>query len=248
MLSCSLITFAWSSHLAGRRIFPGRAGRGPLEGFQSEAGDRKGQIYPILTWGARMENKPTTASTASASSPWLTGLYQGGPLPGGRPGGRISVQGNTIAPASVASSATVSQASTQTSALPSRDMPASEPTKPIAGSPQAAMSGGHMPSLEEMKQMADTQAAPLLEKLKSDPEQQRIAEPGRSHLPHHPPVQTSCGLLRKGSPGRPQECCPSHQVGIQPLSRRRCRWGDRTAESGVEATTPKTPMRCSTWA
>jgi cytochrome c-type biogenesis protein CcmH/NrfG len=29
--------------------------------------------------------------------------------------------------------------------------------------------GGHMPSLDEMKQMADTQAAPLLEKLKSDP-------------------------------------------------------------------------------
>jgi len=28
---------------------------------------------------------------------------------------------------------------------------------------------GHMPSLEEMKQMADKQAAPLLEKLKSDP-------------------------------------------------------------------------------
>jgi cytochrome c-type biogenesis protein CcmH/NrfG len=29
--------------------------------------------------------------------------------------------------------------------------------------------GGHMPSLEEMKQMADKQAAPLLEKLKTDP-------------------------------------------------------------------------------
>jgi cytochrome c-type biogenesis protein CcmH/NrfG len=29
--------------------------------------------------------------------------------------------------------------------------------------------GGQMPSLEQMKQMADTKAAPLLEKLKSDP-------------------------------------------------------------------------------
>src|SRR5260370_29078070 len=29
--------------------------------------------------------------------------------------------------------------------------------------------GGHMPSLEEMKQMADKKAAPLLEKLKADP-------------------------------------------------------------------------------
>ena len=32
-----------------------------------------------------------------------------------------------------------------------------------------AMSAGHMPSLAEMHQMADTQAAPLLAKLKSDP-------------------------------------------------------------------------------
>lgn len=35
-------------------------------------------------------------------------------------------------------------------------------------SPHAAM-GGKMPSLEEMKQMADKKAAPLLEKLKADP-------------------------------------------------------------------------------
>jgi cytochrome c-type biogenesis protein CcmH/NrfG len=34
--------------------------------------------------------------------------------------------------------------------------------------PAGAM-GGHTPSLEEMKQMADKKAAPLLEKLKSDP-------------------------------------------------------------------------------
>jgi cytochrome c-type biogenesis protein CcmH/NrfG len=32
-----------------------------------------------------------------------------------------------------------------------------------------AMTGGHMPSLEAMKRMADQQAAPMLEKLKSDP-------------------------------------------------------------------------------
>lgn len=36
-------------------------------------------------------------------------------------------------------------------------------------SPPAAALGGHMPGLEEMKQMADAKAAPLLEKLKSDP-------------------------------------------------------------------------------
>jgi len=33
----------------------------------------------------------------------------------------------------------------------------------------AAAMGGHMPSLEEMKGMADKKAAPLLEKLKTDP-------------------------------------------------------------------------------
>ncbi len=36
-------------------------------------------------------------------------------------------------------------------------------------SPHAGGMGGKTPSLEEMKQMADTKAAPLLEKLKSDP-------------------------------------------------------------------------------
>jgi cytochrome c-type biogenesis protein CcmH/NrfG len=33
----------------------------------------------------------------------------------------------------------------------------------------APMGGGHMPSLQEIKQMGDKQAAPLLEKLKTDP-------------------------------------------------------------------------------
>ena len=43
--------------------------------------------------------------------------------------------------------------------------------KPIAAAQTAAHPGmgGHMPSLEEMKQMADKKAAPLLEKLKGDP-------------------------------------------------------------------------------
>jgi cytochrome c-type biogenesis protein CcmH/NrfG len=50
------------------------------------------------------------------------------------------------------------------------------PAQPAANSqasaqPSAAAGGmdGHMPSLEEMKQMADKKAAPLLEKLKGDP-------------------------------------------------------------------------------
>ncbi len=38
-----------------------------------------------------------------------------------------------------------------------------------AASPHGPMGEGHMPTLQAMRQMADKQAAPLLEKLKSDP-------------------------------------------------------------------------------
>ena len=46
------------------------------------------------------------------------------------------------------------------------------PAQPVANAQPAASAGGvggHVPSLEEMKQMADMKAAPLREKLKSDP-------------------------------------------------------------------------------
>jgi cytochrome c-type biogenesis protein CcmH/NrfG len=50
--------------------------------------------------------------------------------------------------------------------------PPAAPVQPAAHAhpslPAGAM-GGHTPSLEEMKQMADKKAAPLLEKLKADP-------------------------------------------------------------------------------
>jgi cytochrome c-type biogenesis protein CcmH/NrfG len=45
---------------------------------------------------------------------------------------------------------------------------AAAPSAPVAN-PHGAMGAGHMPSLEEMKKIADKQAAPLLEKLKGDP-------------------------------------------------------------------------------
>jgi len=50
--------------------------------------------------------------------------------------------------------------------------PAAPPAASAASaqtSPHAGAMGGKMPSLEEMKQMADKKAAPLLEKLKADP-------------------------------------------------------------------------------
>ncbi len=52
-------------------------------------------------------------------------------------------------------------------------MPASSQTQIAAGvaphSPHASAMGGKAPSLQDMKQMADTNAAPLLAKLKNDP-------------------------------------------------------------------------------
>jgi cytochrome c-type biogenesis protein CcmH/NrfG len=44
-----------------------------------------------------------------------------------------------------------------------------QPVTNIQPPAPAGSMGGHIPSLDDMKQMADTEAAPLLEKLKSDP-------------------------------------------------------------------------------
>jgi len=51
----------------------------------------------------------------------------------------------------------------QSPAAPAQAVATAQPAAPTGGM------GGHMPSLEEMKQMADKKAAPLLEKLKGDP-------------------------------------------------------------------------------
>jgi cytochrome c-type biogenesis protein CcmH/NrfG len=54
-----------------------------------------------------------------------------------------------------------------------RDSQSPAPPVPLAGGNQPAATagpmGGQIPTLEDMKQMADKKAAPLLEKLKSDP-------------------------------------------------------------------------------
>ena len=47
--------------------------------------------------------------------------------------------------------------------------PAPQAANAMQQGPVAAGMGGHMPSLDEMKHMADTKAAPLLERLKADP-------------------------------------------------------------------------------
>jgi len=51
----------------------------------------------------------------------------------------------------------------QSSAVPVQPAATAQPPAP------ASAMGGQMPSLDEMKRMADTKAAPLLEKLKNDP-------------------------------------------------------------------------------
>ncbi len=53
-------------------------------------------------------------------------------------------------------------------ALRSLRMPAAPPAAAAAMNPHSAM-GGQMPGIDEMKRMADAKAAPLLEKLRADP-------------------------------------------------------------------------------
>lgn len=55
------------------------------------------------------------------------------------------------------------------SAQPARAVSAAVPTQAAAGMPPA-MGQGQMPSLEQMKQMADKQAEPLKQQLKTDPQ------------------------------------------------------------------------------
>jgi cytochrome c-type biogenesis protein CcmH/NrfG len=115
-----------------------------------------------------MANKPTTASTrgeslqaarvyAMASICLVAGLACGYVLRGSKP--RVSpVQSvaNTVSASNPASTMVERQTQTAVNAGP-------------PSSPGAAMGGGRMPSQDEMKRKADKQAAPLLQKLKSEP-------------------------------------------------------------------------------
>jgi len=114
-----------------------------------------------------MADELSAVSTASPSSPWthtymkaviclVMGLAVGYLLRGPR---------LTVSPAPPASNTALP--STTAVAMASREMPAAGQVKQVAHA--SVPGGGHMPSSEEMKQMADTQAAPLLDKLKSDP-------------------------------------------------------------------------------
>ena len=115
-----------------------------------------------------MANEPTTASTASPSLQaarvyamavicLVAGLAVGYVLRGSKsPVSPVQPAANAV-PASV----------------PAGPMAGRQPQTAVNAGPSApagrAMASGRMPSLEEMKRMADKHAAPLLEKLKSDP-------------------------------------------------------------------------------
>lgn len=116
-----------------------------------------------------MENKPTTASTARPASLW-TRVYMKAVicLVVGLAAGYL-FRGLQSPASSASSVAKASQPTAPGAAIGTRDVPSTGQTSRTTARPQAAMGGRHMPSLGEMKQMADTQAAPLLEKLKTDP-------------------------------------------------------------------------------
>ena len=119
-----------------------------------------------------MENQPATASTASeslrsthvygmAAACLVAGLAIGYLLPGSHP------------PASAVQPAVNAPATSSTPSVRAGQMPGTQTQVAVndapASAPRGAMTGGHIPTLQEMKQMADKQAAPLKEKLKSDP-------------------------------------------------------------------------------
>ena len=90
---------------------------------------------------------------------------------------------------------------------PARPVPQAGGNQPAA---TAGRMGGQMPSLEDMKGMADKKAAPLLEKLEERSQQQRPTHPARKHLQGYAPVQGRSRILRQGGARRPKERCHSY--------------------------------------
>jgi len=116
-----------------------------------------------------MANEPTTALTASLSSP-RTRVYMKAVicLVVGLAAGYL-FRGSQSPAFPTPRATNAGQPSIPRGAISGRDMPRTGQKEQTADTPQAAMVGGRMPSLGEMKRMADAQAAPLLEKLKTDP-------------------------------------------------------------------------------
>ena len=101
------------------------------------------------------------------------------------------------------------------SQAPAQPSANAQPTAPAGGM------GGKMPSLEEMKQMAEKKAEPLLEKLKSDPTTKIFSFKSAISMKLRP-FQGCCDLLWPGIAGRSKECCPAHPNGFVSVLRRRC--------------------------
>ena len=114
--------------------------------------------------------------------------------------------------------------------------PALSPTQPVAASqsPHAAGGmGGQMPSLEQMKQMADDKAAPLLEQLKGDPNNTvLLTKVGDLYQATHQ-FKEAAGYYDKALHVDPKNVSIRTAVGFVPLLRRRCRRGDHSTATGA---------------
>jgi cytochrome c-type biogenesis protein CcmH/NrfG len=103
---------------------------------------------------------PSTQVYAMAAVCLFAGLGIGYLLRTSSSPAQVDVNGSSPALQSGARTSVIAQGATS-AARASAD--------PHAGNPHAGLAAGRMPSLTEMKQMADKQAAPLLAKLKTDP-------------------------------------------------------------------------------
>ena len=98
--------------------------------------------------------------------------------------------------------------------------------------PGGAMGGRRMPTLEEMKQMADKQAAPLLEKLKSDPNNSAVLmQVGAIYFTTHQ-FKEAAAYYGKAVQIDPKNVAFRVKLASSLYLERRCRWGDRATESG----------------
>jgi len=123
-----------------------------------------------------MANEPTTASTANPPLPparvYALAVIC---LVAGLPIGYLLRGSQSPVPAA-RQAATAAQQSIPAGAMPGGETPSREemsrqPVPAVNAAPpsHSAMGGGRIPSPDELKRMADKQAAPLVEKLKTDP-------------------------------------------------------------------------------
>ena len=110
--------------------------------------------------------------------------------------------------------------------------PASNAQSSVAPGAPGGMSG-QMPSLDQMKHMADKKAAPLLEKLKSDPTNvDLLRQVGNIYQSTHQ-FKDAAELLRPSSEDGSKKCSHPYSTGLKLVLQRRCGRGDQPVADGV---------------